>query len=170
MIRNPANSTSAEKTRLREKVRTLSNRAATMTASARTTDAESNHDQRSRSDQMRNSSLSFASNQRPVIPCWMPLRQARMNTTGRSMTAACIAALIPERTQPVPRSCWRTASAEKQSRPSVPHPKVWAKKMMKLIGTKSAARSRVRFKRPSRSHRPKASSARAIDSAKLTKP
>ena len=38
-----------------------------------------------------------------------------------------------------PRSCWRTASAEKHIRPSVPQPKVWAKKTINEIGTKKIA-------------------------------
>ena len=53
---------------------------------------------------------------------------------GSAMTEAWSAALMPERNQPRPSSCCRTASAEKASSPSVPQPNVWAKKMTKEIG------------------------------------
>ena len=51
------------------------------------------------------------------------------------MHEACSAALKPARNQVTPRSCWRTASAEKHIRPSAPQPKVWAKKTISEIGT-----------------------------------
>ena len=80
-------------------------------------------------------------NQSPDMPCCTSLRQASIKTSGPAMTAACRAARSPAFHQPIPVSCWRTASAEKASRPSVPQPKVWVTNRRKEIGTNKAARN-----------------------------
>ena len=83
-----------------------------------------------------------------VMPPCASRRHAIVMKIGIAMTDACSAALTPERNHPRPSSCWRTASAEKHRSPSMPHPKVCAKKTMIEIGTNRIARSRSFLRMP----------------------
>ena len=64
----------------------------------------------------------------------------------------------------------RTISLANTSSPSTPQPKPCASHTIAPIGTNSATRGQYRPSRPSLSHSPNATSASAIDNAKLTKP
>ena len=157
-------STSPEKARLRDSVSLGWASANNGTAATIAADTRSKPSQRSRSTRIRYSPLKCHWNQRSVIPPVASLRHASITSSGTASAAACIAARNPDSHQLRPRSCWRTASAEKASSPSTPQPKVCAKNTMKLIGTNNAARSRVAPSRPILSHSPNATSASASDS------
>src|SRR3954471_20126007 len=110
-------------------------------------------------------------NHSPVSPpTCPPLRHISMSSTGGASARQWRNVLKPALKMGRLRSNWRTSSAEKAITPSVPQPKVWATQIRIEIGTKIAARVRVRPSRASLSHRAKASRAKAIDKAKLTKP
>src|SRR5574338_1119202 len=135
--------TKAEKPRFREHPsRGLRSDSITTPRSA-ITDQNSHVFHRSRNMLVIHARFASQLNQSAVPPGGVSDLQTSISISGNAMVDACIAPLIPERNQPMPLSCWRTASAENASRPSVPHPKVWTKKITTEIGTKTHARIRV---------------------------